>query len=187
MNVLQTLSGAEWLPFLAVLAAKATLVLLVTAAAAALLGRASAAARHMVWCVGVAGVLALPVLAVLLPAWEVPLLPPVHSASAAAPLALPPPGEVLVSHTPVYDPAHGETVGAPARPWVPSLPALVAAVVVTGMAVGLLWLAVGFWGVGRLGRRAEVVNDRTGWLRRRTPRTGWGCAARCSCCAAAAP
>jgi beta-lactamase regulating signal transducer with metallopeptidase domain len=159
MNVLQTLSGAEWLPFLAVLAAKATLVLLVTAAAAALLGRASAAARHMVWCVGVAGVLALPVLAVLLPAWEVPLLPPVHSASAAAPLALPPPGEVLVSHTPVYDPAHGETVGAPARPLVPSLPALVAAVVVAGMAVGLLWLAVGFWGVGRLGRSAEVVND----------------------------
>jgi beta-lactamase regulating signal transducer with metallopeptidase domain len=159
MNVLQTLSGAEWLPFLAVLAAKATLVLLLTAAAAALLGRASAAARHMVWCVGVAGVLALPLLAVLLPAWEVPLLRPAQSGDAAAPLAAPLPGEVLVSPPPVSDPVHTETAGAPARPWMPSLSALVAGVIVGGSAVGLLWLAIGFWGVTRLGRSAEVVND----------------------------
>jgi beta-lactamase regulating signal transducer with metallopeptidase domain len=157
MNLLQTLSGAEWLPFLAVLAAKATLVMLLTAAAAALLGRASAAARHMVWCVGVVGVLALPMLAVLLPAWDVPVLPPAQS--AAAPLAAPPPGEGLVANPPVFDRAHTELAGAPARPWMPSLSAVVAGVIVGGSAVGLLWLAIGFWGVTRLGRSAEVVND----------------------------
>ncbi|MBW3571435.1 MAG: hypothetical protein KY467_10035 [Gemmatimonadetes bacterium] len=67
--------GAEWLPLLAQLAAKATLILLATALAAALLWRASAAVRHLVWCVGVAGVLALPLFSALLPAWELPLLP----------------------------------------------------------------------------------------------------------------
>ena len=73
--------GAEWLPVLAGLAAKATLVMLITAGAAALLWRASAAVRHLVWCVGVVGVLALPLFSVVLPAWEVPVLP----AAAGAP------------------------------------------------------------------------------------------------------
>jgi beta-lactamase regulating signal transducer with metallopeptidase domain len=159
MIVIPMLAGAEWLPVLATLAAKATLVLLLTAAAAALLGRASAAARHMVWCVGVAGVLALPVLAVVLPAWEVPLLPPAHSAAAVeASVAAPQVGfpAPLARNAPEVA---AEASGARARPWMPSLPALVAWVIVGGIAVGLLWLAVGFWGVTRLGRRAEVVND----------------------------
>lgn len=80
------------------LVAKATLVLLAAAAAAgavALRG-GSAAARHLVWTLGVCGVLALPLLSAALPAWRTPLLaitpPPSTPAPSAAPApaALPP-------------------------------------------------------------------------------------------------
>jgi hypothetical protein len=75
--------GAEWLPLLAQLALKATLILLAAAAASAALWRSSAAVRHMVWCVGVAGVLALPLFYAVLPAWDLAVLP------AGAPTATP--------------------------------------------------------------------------------------------------
>jgi len=69
---------------------KGTLVLLATGAAAFALRGASAATRHAVWTVGMAGALALPILSRLLPAWTVALLPaqvpaaPGVSAGAAA-------------------------------------------------------------------------------------------------------
>ncbi|HEX8391679.1 MAG TPA: hypothetical protein VF665_04900, partial [Longimicrobium sp.] len=89
MNAITSLPLAEWLAVLAQLALKATLILALTAAASTLLWRASAAVRHMVWCVGVVCVLALPVFSVLIPAWEVPILPAAASASTArAPSAL---------------------------------------------------------------------------------------------------
>ena len=69
------LAGVDWLPLIASLALKATVVLAVAAGAATLLWRASAAVRHTVWFAGVIGVLALPLFAVVLPAWELPLLP----------------------------------------------------------------------------------------------------------------
>jgi hypothetical protein len=46
-------SFADWLPYVAELAAKATLVLLLTTIVAALLWRSSAAVRHLVCCVGI--------------------------------------------------------------------------------------------------------------------------------------
>lgn len=64
--------GTGWLVFLAQLGLKAALVLLIAAIAAGLLRRSSAAVRHMVWCAGIAGVLALAPLAIALPAWRVP-------------------------------------------------------------------------------------------------------------------
>jgi beta-lactamase regulating signal transducer with metallopeptidase domain len=66
---------------------KGTALLLGSAVAALLLRRASAAARHLVWTVGVVGVLVLPPIGALLPAWRVsvpfPALPslPVKEAS----------------------------------------------------------------------------------------------------------
>ena len=155
--------GAEWLPLLAELAAKATLVMLLAAGAAALLWRASAALRHLVWCVGVVGVLALPVFAVVLPAWEVPVLP-ASAAVSAAPAAdfdaKVEPGEMADPPAPA---APGSAAARPAArgAWLPRAAAGLAA---AGVAVGLLWLALGFWGVARLGRRAQVVRDPE-WLR----------------------
>ncbi|HEX5871006.1 MAG TPA: hypothetical protein VFY65_11340, partial [Longimicrobium sp.] len=157
--------GAEWLPFLAQLALKATLILLVTAVAAAMLWRSSAAVRHMVWCAGVAGVLALPLFVAVLPAWELPLLPadvPAPSSPAfVSPLVA---IDAQVTTVPVPAEAAPFVADAPREPrwaWVPRTAVAVAA---AGVLAGVLWLALGFWGVARLGRRAQVVRDPE-WLR----------------------
>ena len=55
-------------------ALRATVILAGAWAATVLLRRASAATRHMIWTSAIAGVLALPLLSVALPAWNVPLI-----------------------------------------------------------------------------------------------------------------
>jgi bla regulator protein BlaR1 len=66
---------------------KGTLVLLATGAAVAALRGASAATRHAVWTMGMAGALLLPALSRLLPGWSVGLIPargvPAGAAGAA--------------------------------------------------------------------------------------------------------
>ncbi|HEU0014217.1 MAG TPA: M56 family metallopeptidase [Longimicrobium sp.] len=171
MKTISTLMDAGWLPLLAELALKATLVLLLTAVVAALLWRASAAVRHLVWCVGVAGVLALPLFSSLLPAWEVPVL-----AAPAAPAATAPsgPAPAASSRAPLHAAAGAPSpapvsaspsASAPAPAKTPRewLPGVAAALAVAGALAGLLWLVAGFWGVSRIGRRAEVVKD-PAWL-----------------------
>jgi beta-lactamase regulating signal transducer with metallopeptidase domain len=54
---------------------KATLVLAVAGVAAFALHRASAAARHIAWCLGLSAALALPVLSLILPGWAWRILP----------------------------------------------------------------------------------------------------------------
>lgn len=56
-------------------AVKSACVLLAAALLAWALGRASAAARSLIWSVAIAGVLALPLLALVLPRWSLPILP----------------------------------------------------------------------------------------------------------------
>lgn len=159
------LPGAEWLPLLAQLALKATLILLVAAAASAALWRSSAAVRHMVWCVAVAGVLALPLLYAVLPAWNLAVLP--ADAPAASSVGAP---STAIGATPAAAEMAAEQPGsvqAPREPrwaWVPRTAVALAA---GGVLAGVLWLALGFWGVARLGRRAQVVRD-PAWLRTAT-------------------
>jgi beta-lactamase regulating signal transducer with metallopeptidase domain len=57
------------------LALKGTVVLAAAALATLALRRASAAARHLVWTLAFAGLLALPVLGVAVPRWQIPILP----------------------------------------------------------------------------------------------------------------
>jgi HEAT repeat protein/beta-lactamase regulating signal transducer with metallopeptidase domain len=68
---------------------KASVVLGLTALAAASLRRASAAARHLVWTLGLMGALVAPALSLALPRWEVPLVritvPSTASDSSIAP------------------------------------------------------------------------------------------------------
>jgi beta-lactamase regulating signal transducer with metallopeptidase domain len=57
------------------LALKGTVVLAAAALATLALRRASAAARHLVWTLAFAGLLALPVLGLAVPRWQIPILP----------------------------------------------------------------------------------------------------------------
>lgn len=166
MSLHSLIPGADWLPLLAQIAAKATLVLLLAAVVAALLWRASAATRHMVWCVAVLSVLALPVFSLVLPAWELPLLPAAPAAAVDAPVVAFEPAEVGkadegVDAVPV---APAPAVAAERGSSGVALSSLALGVAAGGVLLGALWLALGFWGVARLGRRAQVVRDPE-WLR----------------------
>jgi beta-lactamase regulating signal transducer with metallopeptidase domain len=73
----------EWIQLLLDMAIKGALILLIAGALVATLKRASAAARHLLWSVAVCGLLALPVFALMLPNWRVPVFPALlRSASA---------------------------------------------------------------------------------------------------------
>jgi hypothetical protein len=54
---------------------KATLLIAVATVAGALLWRASASTRHLVWTSALAGTLAIPLLMLTLPSWRVPIPP----------------------------------------------------------------------------------------------------------------
>jgi beta-lactamase regulating signal transducer with metallopeptidase domain len=73
MSALDNLAPA--LALLLDAALKATVVLLGALAATRLMRRRTAAARHLVWVVALAGVLALPALAAVLPAWKAVPIP----------------------------------------------------------------------------------------------------------------
>lgn len=94
---------------------KSSVVLAGTFAAALLLRRASAAARHLAWTLGLAGTLVAPALSLGLPRWEVPLVrvsPP--DASPAPASAEPSFVTVHRPHAAVTGP-HSDTAGAPAH------------------------------------------------------------------------
>jgi beta-lactamase regulating signal transducer with metallopeptidase domain len=57
-----------------VFALRATVLLLAALVATRILRNSSAATRHLVWSVAVAGVVALPVLTIVVPAWNVPVV-----------------------------------------------------------------------------------------------------------------
>lgn len=87
-----------WLAALLDSSLKGLALCLAAGGAALLLRRASAAARHLVWRLTFAGLLALPLLAALLPEWRVPL-PRTIQASAALPAQ-----ESAVPMHPDFDP-----------------------------------------------------------------------------------
>ena len=84
MSLVQFLSvdsAASWIP-VADIVVKATLMFAAAGAAAFVLRRGSAAVRHMIWTLALAGVLLLPVLSITLPRWQMPLLT-IEAASSA--------------------------------------------------------------------------------------------------------
>lgn len=76
-------AAAPWLAPALWLVARGTVLLVLAAVAALALRRASAATRHMVWALALAGMLALPALTLAAPRWE---LPWVHVVSLDAPV-----------------------------------------------------------------------------------------------------
>jgi HEAT repeat protein/beta-lactamase regulating signal transducer with metallopeptidase domain len=105
---------------------KVTLVLGVAALTAHGLRRVSAAMRHLVWTLGLAAALVLPLLSAALPGWRVPILPapasPLPAASLVpegSPLGRPP----LTGGAPVASVAF-DRAPAPAKAASPSAPAV---------------------------------------------------------------
>ncbi|SPE23848.1 putative TonB family protein [Acidobacteriia bacterium SbA2] len=76
LHVLQSLHGftGKGLALLLDAALKGTCLLLLCGALVSTLRRASAAARHLVWSLGVGAILALPFFSLMLPAWDVPVI-----------------------------------------------------------------------------------------------------------------
>ena len=107
-------SPAAWQPWLIPLAdaaAKGIVLMLAIVLLAAASRRASAARRHLVWSLGMAGLLVLPLLSAALPVWQVPFLPPwfaeVKSTQSDKPLVtVRVPGDVLTLRQDNTSPHH---------------------------------------------------------------------------------
>lgn len=163
------------------LALRSGAVMLLACVAAALLGRASAARRHLVWSLSVVSLLLLPILSLVLPGWRVAWLPQWAAEPASftgtRPTALLPTGRseprtttrtadveppftsAPATRTGQPLPAGGmEAIGPPrgAFPWLASVWA-------AGGLLALVPLAVGLWQLGVLHRRSRVIGD-YGWL-----------------------
>ncbi len=108
------------LPFAIDAAIKSSVVLAGTFTAAWLLRRASAAARHLAWTLGLAGTLLVPTLSLGLPRWEVPLVRVTAPESAPVPVAAPPTAIVHRSHAATAGAEHSGPIQAPAISSQPS-------------------------------------------------------------------
>ncbi|MEX2121206.1 MAG: hypothetical protein WD847_16555 [Pirellulales bacterium] len=173
------------------LALKSAAVMLLAVGIAALLGKASAARRHLLWCLSVASLLLLPALSLALPAWQVAWLPqwttePARLATATQPTQLARTGQTPETQTgaiePVVTAPTSVTVAPPdsagstaateplpatnilaANPQRGPLPWL-AIGWATGALLSLVPLAVGLWQLAALHRRSRVIGDPC-WLK----------------------
>jgi beta-lactamase regulating signal transducer with metallopeptidase domain len=155
------------LPIVLVWGLKASPLLLAAWGATALLRRASAATRHFVWVLAIGGTLALPVIAALLPRWEVGVLQRVEGAATettsddqsrpAAPNVVDAPGPVeplSEAVMPLVDFPHTPPSNVVARLSSPSTALLFWSAGAAG--IGLL-IAVSLIRTHRLARQAEPM------------------------------
>jgi beta-lactamase regulating signal transducer with metallopeptidase domain len=151
---------------------KATLLLALAGGAGLALRRASAASRHLVWTLAVAGLLALPLFSLLLPAWRVPLeVELVPTVESPLPLVEEPPAAPVSAFQAPALPAAGAEDAPPAVSAAPghedapfAWGRWLFAAWALGAALLLLRLVAGWWGVRRLAARAEPVTD-AAWAR----------------------
>ncbi|HKP74575.1 MAG TPA: M56 family metallopeptidase, partial [Longimicrobiaceae bacterium] len=159
---------------------KATLVVAVAGlVAAALRRRASAATRHLVWLIAIVALLALPLLAAVLPAWRVATVPasvappaaPAPAVSAPAYSADGPAAAVPASSADrqaAPEPAAGSALPHSRTSALPSIPRLplwgwLAMAYAAGALMLLAQVLLGRSEVRRLGRGAVALNDDPEW------------------------
>jgi len=142
---------------------KVSLVLAVAAALNVVLNRASAGWRHLLWGLTVAAVLVLPVLSLMLPAWDVPIRMAASPELSSGPVvnvagideqSNRPSRPVSALATAPHSSLVADSVAMTAW-WIAALPALYA----TGIVVLLFRLIVEQWSVIRLARAAVEVVD----------------------------
>ena len=146
---------------------KASVILLAAFAVTGAMRRTSAAARHFVWTLALAGVLVLPALGAVLPAWQVDAVP---SLLPASPSAAPDRAQPLVEFqfranqrdpgaVPPGSSRYDVRPAAPRVDWFRVVPL----VWTVGAGLVLLRLAAGLLGVWWLARRATMMTDAR-WL-----------------------
>jgi Tol biopolymer transport system component/beta-lactamase regulating signal transducer with metallopeptidase domain len=120
-------STTAWLPLLLDAALKGLIVLAAAGVVCLFLRRASAAVRHLVWCVAIGQAVVMPLLSLALPGWQLPVLPAelatLQTASSRAHSVRPLPAPDAVAPTaarsgpagPVAQPALSAT-GVPSHP-----------------------------------------------------------------------
>jgi VWFA-related protein len=171
--------------FTAALLVKSTLILLGALLLGRLLRDASAASRHALWTLALLGLLVLPPLSVVLPRWELPVLPTGHTVSvthtgtasaahvsAAAPataaLAVPVPTDPVAAPPRTADRASDAATSiVPPAPMTEAAPAAaprhwsewLLLVWSLGTTLALLRLGAGIWVARRLVREATPVHD----------------------------
>ena len=158
---------------------KGALILLAAVLLVVALRRAAAATRHLVWTLAVISLLALPVLSMALPGWQLPLLPELVNSQESSVIAAPvdvaelsatDPADERLTYPPLVETAAPElTAEAPtvsaAPPQVsnatPSVqwPQLVLLVWLTGAFIVLARLAVSVIRVWAIARDAELLTD----------------------------
>ena len=174
------------------LALKSAAVVLLAVVVAAVLGRASAAWRHLLWCLSVASLLLLPVLSLVLPDWRVAWLPQwtakptqlaatgqtgLAQADHAAPLDDVPLDDAAIKDAPLI--LSTPAAASETRPHIvphnlppatiettsPPRSAMpwLAIAWLSGGSLSLVPLAVGLWQLAGLHRRSQVVRDHR-WL-----------------------
>jgi HEAT repeat protein/beta-lactamase regulating signal transducer with metallopeptidase domain len=174
MAILEILqSSFNWLPVID-LVVKATLLLACAALLTTALRRSSAATRHLIWTAALMAALALPVLSLTLPRWNVPVL----TVSAPDRFAATPAASMDVASSRMaatIQPRLGSSrpMAAPSstpstilsRFSLPQLswPALIACIWAAGALMILARLAIGIGVVHWMSRRTEIVTDAP-WL-----------------------
>jgi len=121
----------SWIPTvvaaLAAVAVKGTLVLALAGLAALALRKSSSATRHAVWCAALTGMLVLPVMALAVPEWTLPILPAPKVEAPVSPAAPATPVTVSVPRSPAVPAAaphrHAHAVPGASAPAVAPFPA----------------------------------------------------------------
>ncbi|HEX5410376.1 MAG TPA: M56 family metallopeptidase [Terriglobia bacterium] len=128
---------------------KGTILMLFAAFLSLVLRRASAATRHLIWTLALGSILALPLFALALPAWNVPLFASFSSGAAIAQTRLA--GDSPASRLDSQLAQSSENQSSDAKPWAKWVLLLWA----TGSALFLARMAVGEVRVRRLVRRSQ--------------------------------
>jgi beta-lactamase regulating signal transducer with metallopeptidase domain len=157
------------LPVVVVWGLKATPLLIGAWALSVLLPRASAASRHFLWVLALATTLALPLVALVAPRWEVTVpsklgrvVTPMFNVVSVAPTSSTVPVGAAETAGPggsIATAASGESASAEATKTVAfAFPSPTTIWEFGAVLVGLL-LVASLWGTARLARRAAVVDD----------------------------
>jgi len=132
---------------------KGTMLLLFALSLALALRRASAASRHLVWTLALCTVLVLPVLALALPAWNVPIFSSARSGAASKAISI----QRESSAGPLKD--YHVSVAAAGSPAKPVGPGMLLLIWTIGSTLFIVRMAVGQWRARRLARRSRRFHD----------------------------